>query len=70
MTATPERTDLQNITLLRLEREFGCDVAGAAGLVGAQLDDWLISAEDSLFERLVNERRVLRVLASPIASSC
>lgn len=57
MTANTNHTQLQTITLSRLKNEFGVDVSPASGLVGPALDAWLRDAEDSLFDRQMQERR-------------
>ena len=62
------RTSLQNIMLLRLEKEFGFDVSGAADLSGHQLDAWIEQAGDDLFLELVvdpEEREQLQAAPSP-----
>lgn len=57
MKTSTTPTQLQTITLSRLKNEFGVDVSLAAGLLGPALDAWLRDAEDSLFDRQMQERR-------------
>lgn len=53
------RTSLQNMMLVRLEKEFGFDVSDAAGLSGHQLDAWIEHAGDDLFLKLVEGRETV-----------
>ena len=53
--STPTRTDRQRILLAMLDQWFGYDVTGAADLTGPELDDWLVQAEDKLFEQVCAE---------------
>ncbi len=45
-------TPVQSAMLLRLNLEFGVDVAPAEGLTGAALDMWIDAADEALFLRL------------------
>ena len=51
--SAPARTDRQRILLAMLDQWFGYDVTGAADLTGTELDDWLVQAEDDLFDELI-----------------
>lgn len=46
------RTTFQEIILTRLNIEFGCDISDAAGLSGAELDEWIIQTEEKTISRL------------------
>lgn len=58
--SVPGRTTFQALHLLRLNREFGVDIAGAAGLGGPVLDEWIYRAEDDLQGKLMTAYRQQR----------
>lgn len=51
---------VQRLALETLRRDFGVDVAPAAGLRGQELATWLEQAEDAVFEREHAELRAQR----------
>ena len=58
--SVPGRTTFQALHLLRLNREFGVDITGAAGLGGPVLDEWIYRAEDDLQGKLMTAYRQQR----------
>lgn len=52
-----EKTPFQVLHLQRLREEFGVDIGPTQTLKGAELEAWIIQAEDALQARLLAELR-------------
>lgn len=57
---TTDRTEFQRIHLERLAKSFGVDTAPAQHLTGQELDSWLNSSEDVLFEQCPVDLREMK----------
>lgn len=54
-----EKTPFQVLHLQRLSEEFGVDIGPTQTLQGAELEAWILQAEDDLQARLLAELRAV-----------
>lgn len=57
---TTDRTSYQQTRMDGLAKSFGVDLTPAQHLTGQELDDWLNSSEDVLFEQCLVDLREMK----------
>ena len=60
-----EKTPFQVLHLQRLSEEFGVDIGPAQTMQGAELEAWILQAEDALQARLLSELREVSARCPP-----